>query len=74
MYMVCVVDQGEVRTAGRATDSLVQGECLLGVESSGGQRNLVARLDGGKSIEEAVKFVVEENGRKTLVFVDLCGW
>ena len=26
----------------------VRGECLLGVESPGGQRNLAAQLDGGK--------------------------
>ena len=42
--------------------SLVQRGYLQGVENLGGQRDLVARLDGGRTFDEAVKFAVEENG------------
>ena len=42
--------------------SLVRGGYLLGVANLGGQRDLVARLDGGRTFDEAVKFAVEENG------------
>ena len=39
------------------------------MENLGGQRDLVAWLDGGRMFEEDVKFAVEENGRKALVLV-----
>ena len=43
--------------------SLVWGGYLLGVENLGGQRDLVAWLDGGRIFEEAVNYAVEENCR-----------
>ena len=50
--------------------SLVWGGYLRAVENLGRQRDLVARLHGGRMFEEAVKFAVEENGRTARVLVD----
>jgi hypothetical protein len=50
MHLSCVVDRGEVRAAGwGVTHSPVRSVCLLRVESLGGQRNLVARMEEGLS-------------------------
>ena len=53
--------------------SLVWGGYLRGVENLDGQRDLVAWLHGGRMVEEAVKFSVEENGRTLRVLVDSWG-
>ena len=52
------------------TLSLLRGGCLLGVENLG---DLVARLHGGRTFEDAVNFEVEENGRTVRVLVDSWG-
>ena len=50
--------------------SLVREGYLLEVDNLGCQRDLVARLHGGRRFEEAVEFSVEENGRTVRVLVD----
>ena len=43
------------------------------MDNLGGQRDLVARLHGGWTFEEAVRFAVEKNGRTARALMDLWG-
>jgi len=58
IWVVSSVEERFERLAG-VTLSPIRGECMLGVENLGGQRDLVAWLDGGRMFEEAA---VEEKG------------
>ena len=62
MYLGCDVNRGRIERLKGDTFSC-PGRVSLGMGNLGGQRELVARLHGGRTFEETVKFAVEENGR-----------